>query len=76
MMRDTLQSVDLYLFIPTAVSVPLVNDELRDIDTSFIDATNTQFLRILFELVRSNNIIVKVISGSRKERIEQVKKLV
>ncbi len=76
MMRDTLQSVDLYLFIPTAVSVPLVNDELRDIDTSFIDATNTQFLRLLFELVRSNNITVKVISGSQKERIEQIKKLV
>ena len=76
MMRDTLQSVDLYLFIPTAVSVPLVNDELRDIDTSFIDATNTQFLKLLFELIRSNNITVKVISGTRKERIDQVKKLI
>lgn len=76
MMRDTLQSVDLYLFIPTAVSVPLVNDNLRDIDTSFVDATNTQFLRLLFELVRSNNITVKVLSGSPKERIEQVKRLI
>jgi nicotinamide riboside kinase len=76
MMLETLPAADLYLFIPTAVSVPLVSDNLRDIDTGFIDTVNNHFLRILFELARKNQIAVKVISGSRKERIEQAKKLV
>jgi len=76
MMLETLPAIDLYLFIPTAVSVPLVEDDLRDITASYIDTVNNHFLRILFELARKNQITVKVISGSRKERIDQVKKLV
>lgn len=76
MMRDTLQQIDMYLFIPTAVSVPLVDDSTRDITASYIDTVNHQFLRILFDLSRKNQVTVKVISGSRKERIDQVKKLI
>jgi nicotinamide riboside kinase len=76
MMRDTLQQIDMYLFIPTAVSVPLVDDSTRDITASYIDTVNHQFLRILFDLSRKNHVTVKVISGSRKERIDQVKKLI
>lgn len=75
-MKDSLKYVDLYLFIPTSVSVPLVNDDLRDIDTAFIDATNNCFLRVLFDLIKNNHISVKVISGSRSERIKQVKRLI
>lgn len=76
MMCDTLKAVDMYLFIPTAVSVPLVDDGTRDIKTSYIDAVNHQFLRILFDLSRKYQITVKVISGKRKERLDQVKKLI
>lgn len=75
-MLETLSAVDLYLFIPTAVAVPLVEDDLRDVTASYIDMVNNQFLRILFELARKNHITIKVISGSRKERISQVKKLI
>ncbi|MBP6888122.1 MAG: ATP-binding protein [Candidatus Pacebacteria bacterium] len=76
MMKDLLQCVDLYLFIPTAVSVPLVDDGTRDITASYIDTVNHHFLRILFEIARTHHITVKVISGSRQERIEQVKRLI
>ncbi len=73
---ESLKYIDLYLFIPTSVSVALVNDGTRDIDTLFIDATNNNFLRILFELVKKYHINVKVISGTREDRIKQVKKIV
>lgn len=76
MMRDTLRLVDMFLFIPTAVSVPLVNDSTRDITASYVDAVNHVFLKTLFELSRKYHITIKVISGSREERIEQVKKLI
>lgn len=76
MMKDLLQTVDLYLFIPTAVSVPLVDDGTRDITASYIDTVNNLFLKTLFELIRANHITVKVISGSREDRITEIKKLV
>ncbi len=76
MMRDTLQSVDMFLFIPTAVAVPLVDDATRDITASYIDAVNHVFLKTLFDLSRKYHITIKVIAGSREERIEQVKKLI
>lgn len=76
MMIDTLRSVDMYLFIPTAISVPLVDDGTRDITASYIDHVNNQFLRILFELSRKHHITVKVISGTKQDRIDYVKKLI
>lgn len=76
MMIDLLRAVDIYLFIPTAISVPLVNDGTRDITASYIDHVNNQFLRILFELARKHHITIKVISGTQEERISQVKKLI
>jgi nicotinamide riboside kinase len=76
MMKDTLSLVDLYLFIPTAVSVPFVDDATRDITASYIDSINYYFLRTLFTLSREHHITIKVISGSRKERIEQIKRII
>ncbi len=76
MMIDTLRTVDMYLFIATSIAVPLVDDGTRDITASYIDAVNTQFLKILFELARKHHITIKVISGSQEERIEQIKKLI
>ena len=75
MMRDTLSAVDMYFFIPTAVSVPLVDDKTRDITAPYIDTINHIFLRTLFDLSRTFHCTVKIISGSRSERINQVKKL-
>lgn len=75
MMKDTLSAIDMYLFIPTAVAVPLVDDATRDITASYIDTINHLFLKTLFDLSRKHHITIKVISGTRKERIEQVKKL-
>lgn len=75
MMMDTLRLVDMFLFIPTSVSVPLVDDKTRDITASYIDTINHLFLKTLFELSRKHHITVKVISGTRKERVDQMKKL-
>lgn len=75
MMKDTLQAVDMYLFIPTAVSVPLVDDGTRDIDKEYIDTVNNYFLKILFDLAQRYHITVKVISGNRSTRIQEVRKL-
>ena len=76
MMRDSLRTADMYLFIPTSVSVPLVADGTRDIDTAYIDTVNELFLCTLFYFSRSFGITVKVISGSAKVRIEKAKKLI
>lgn len=76
MMKDLLKTVDMYLFIPTAVSVPLVEDGTRDITASYIDTVNNLFLQTLFELIRSHQITVKVIYGAREERIQHIKKLI
>lgn len=76
MMRDTLMAVDMYLLIPTAVSVSLVDDGTRDVEKLYIDTVNHHFLRILFDLSRKYHSTVKVISGTRKDRIDQVKKLI
>lgn len=75
MMYDMLTEVDMYLFIPTAVAVPLVDDATRDIDKDYIDTVNYNFLRVLFYITRKYQSTVKVVSGSRKDRIDQVKKL-
>lgn len=76
MMLDSLTEVDVYLFIPTAVSVPLVDDGTRDVDTGYIDIVNHHFLRVLLDLSRKHQSTVKVISGTRKERIDQVKRII
>lgn len=76
MMVDTLRLIDMFIFIPTAVAVPLVDDATRDINAAYIDTINHLFLKTLFELSRKHHITVKIISGSRKERIEQMKKLI
>lgn len=76
MMKDLLQTADVYLFIPTAISVPLVDDGTRDITASYIDTINNIFLKTLFDLVRSHHITVKVISGTREERMAEMKRLI
>ena len=76
MMLDALTEVDVYFFIPTAVSVPLVADGTRDVDTSYIDTVNHHFLRILLDLSRKQHCTVKVISGTRKERVDHAKRII
>ncbi len=76
MMNDTLQAVDMYLFIPTAISVPLVDDCTRDIAASYIDTINHIFLKTIFDISRTHHITFKVVSGTREERIHQVQRLI
>ncbi len=72
-MFDHLKFLDVIIFIPTSVSVKLINDNVRDIDTGFIDLVNKIFFEVLFEISHKTNILIFVISGNRAERIRQVR---
>ena len=76
MMLDSFGSLDRLFFIPTAVSVVLHNDLLRDIDTGFIDVTNRMFIATLLDVVRKSPIAVDVISGKREERVALAQRII
>ena len=69
-MIESLSLVDVYIFIPTALSVPLEADKTRDITPSYIDMVNRVFLDTLFTLKETHKIPLKVIAGSRGERLD------
>lgn len=68
-----LDSLDGIIFIPSAVSVKLVNDDLRDIETKYIDQINRFFIKTLFLLHKYKPLEVFVISGDRRERLKLAK---
>lgn len=70
MLYETASEIDLYLFIPSAVSIPLQNDHLRDIDPEYVDSINHLFIETLFSLVRDCGIRIATVSGTRDQRIE------
>jgi len=65
-----LEFLDGIIFIPSSVSVKLVNGELRDIETKYIDEINRFFIKTLFLLHKYRPIEVFVISGDRRERLK------
>jgi hypothetical protein len=71
---ESLQYIDVFIFIPTSVSVSLKDDTLRDCDPAYIDKVNRAFIEVLMKLVRDNNITVWTIAGNPQERVENVKK--
>ncbi len=73
MMRESVAHIDLFLFIPTALSIPLVEDALRDTNSGYIDCVNRMFIQTLFSLIEKTHIQVVSIGGSREERIQQVR---
>jgi nicotinamide riboside kinase len=64
-----LDKLDLIVFIPASTSIILVDDELRDIDRVFLDKVNKVFLEILFYIAKRCPIPIKIVSGSRTERV-------
>lgn len=73
MMQESAEHIDLFLFIPTALSIPLVEDSLRDTNTAYIDCINRMFVQTLFSLIETSNIRVVSVGGSREERIQQAR---
>lgn len=73
-MYKSLDFLDVLFFIPTAAAINLERDGLRDIDASFIDQINCLFIETLFEIVAKRKIPICVISGTRKERVNRVRK--
>lgn len=65
-----LEFLDGIIFIPSTVAVKLANDDLRDIETKYIDKINRFFIKTLFLLHKDRPIEVFVISGDRRERMK------
>lgn len=72
-MHETAGQIDLYLFIPSALSIPLEDDALRDTTPAYVDVVNRTCIEIIFSLIRSKGIDVEVIGGTREERITAVR---
>lgn len=68
-----LEYLDGLIFIPTAVSVKLVDDALRDTNTKYIDKVNRFFTKTLFLINKQKPIEIFVVSGDREERIKLTK---
>ncbi len=61
---------DGVILIPTAASIKLVSDNLRDVDVNYIDKINRYFIKTLLLINKTRPLEVFVISGSREERIK------
>lgn len=72
MMEETANAIDLYLLIPTSLSVPLVADALRDTSLGYVDSINRLFIDTLFALVQRKGINVGTVGGTREERVASV----
>lgn len=71
---EALQYLDMLFFIPTAASISLVDDELRDTDVAFIDAVNREFIDSLLKIRTLSNIEICVLAGTREERVLEAKR--
>lgn len=70
----SLKHLDVLFFIPTTVSVKLEHDGVRDIDVAYLDKINHLFIETLFEIVKKTELPVCLVSGTRTERVNQVRK--
>ena len=75
-MLASLKHIDVFLFIPSALSVKLENDSLRDVQPAYVDTINGIFIQILLDIQKECPIRVEVISGTRSERVAQVGKII
>lgn len=73
-MYASLDHLDALIFIPTAVSVKLVDDAVRDTDTMFVDQINCLFIETLFNIAQRSMIKIIPITGTREGRIAHVQK--
>ena len=71
-MYDSFSKIDALVFIPTAVSVQIINDNMRDTDVLFIDVINRMFIEILLTITSKHPIKIVTITGGRDDRIKQV----
>ncbi len=74
MMYRHLDCLDALFFIPTTVAVKLEHDGTRDIDVSYLDKINRLFIETLFEIIKKTELPIHLVSGTRKERVDQAMK--
>jgi len=70
---ENLKHFDAIVLIPTVTGVALVDDELRDIDRSFIDVVNRLFIQQLLSLRLQVPHTIVVVTGAREERVAIVR---
>lgn len=73
LMHESLQHLDAFIFIPTAVGVSLIDDFLRDTDRHFVDKVNELFIEKLLALRCNIHQPIVVITGTREERVRRAK---
>lgn len=73
-MFSHLKSLELIIFIPVSLSVEITQEQQRDINKDYIDLVNRVFVEILLEISKHFPIKICVLSGTRAERLEQIKK--
>jgi hypothetical protein len=73
-MYVSLKHLDMLFFIPTTVSVKLEHDGVRDIDVFYLDKINHLFIETLFQVVKKSELPIYLVSGTREERVKQVRK--
>lgn len=70
-MYESLQHLNVLVYIPTSISIKLVNDNTRDTDTHYIDRINTLFIETLLDIKGMARIPIWVITGTRERRIKR-----
>jgi len=75
MMLDSINYLDALIFIPTALSVKLVDDNFRDVNHNYIDNINRLFVSVILEIARETKFNIFVVTGDRNTRIEQMRKV-
>jgi GTPase SAR1 family protein len=70
-MMEHLDSLDVLFFIPSALSVKFIDDQLRDNNSQYADAINSLFIETLLEVVSTSRMKIAVISGDPAERIQK-----
>jgi len=71
-MYESFSKIDSLIFIPTAASVKIINDNMRDTDVLSIDAINRMFIATLLIITSKHPIKIVTIAGGRDDRIKQV----
>ncbi len=70
-----IDTIDMIVLIPTALSVGLVDDRLRDTDKTFIDAINRIFINTLLEVSRKTKLKIVTVTGDRGKRMDLMKEV-
>jgi nicotinamide riboside kinase len=74
--KGVIDYMDMILVFPTSLSIPIVEDGVRDTEIGYIDYINEQFLETVISFASYDNSKFVVMSGTTAEKIEKIKPLI